>query len=144
MFKRVEEFIPVIGTICQCPVHRVLLPTVLLGLVEEGNEHLVILYRFIRDLQTENLVGLDIDHEMHLDPTTMNPPFLAHPLSSIRDLDPGAISGNDDIFGKDGGRYFEREIQIFDSAKEGGIVCRLDTRNECREFSDKTLHLAVG
>lgn len=31
-----------------------------------------------------------------------------------------------------------------DPAKEGGIVCRRETGDECRELPDKPLHLAVG
>jgi len=107
VFERVEEFIAVIGTISQCPMHRVLLPTVLLGLIEERDEHPVVRYRFIGDLQTENLVGLDIDHDMQFDPATPDPPLLAHPLPPVRDLDPGAIGGDDDVLGEDRGSYVE-------------------------------------
>ena len=144
VFERVEEFIAVIGTIGEYPVHRVLFPTVLLGLVEERDEHLVVRYRFIGDRQTENLVGLDIDHDMQFDPATPDPPLLAHPLAPVRNLDPGAIGGDDDVLGEDRGSYGERESQTLHSTEEGGVICRLDARNECREVPNKSLHLAVG
>ena len=97
LFEGVEEFVPVVGAIGEHPVHRMFLAPVLLGLVEERDEHLVILYGFIGDLQSESLVGLDVDHGVQFDPTAADPPLLAHPLPPVRDLDPGAIRGDDDI-----------------------------------------------
>jgi len=96
----IEEFIAVIGPISECPMHRVLLATVLLGLIEERDEHLVVLYGFISDLQAENLSGLDVDHGMDFDPATLDPPLLPHPLAPVSDLDPGAVDGDDDVLGK--------------------------------------------
>jgi len=80
---------------------------------------------------------------MYFDPATADPPLLAHSLPPVRDLDPGAIGGDDDVPGEDLGGYFEREIQVLDPAEEGDIICRFETRDECREFPDKALHLAV-
>jgi len=37
-----------------------------------------------------------------------------------------------------------REIQALDPAEEGGIICHLETGDACREFPNKSLHLAVG
>jgi len=144
LFEGVEEFVPVIGTIGEYPVHRVLLAAVLLGLIEERDEHLVVLYRFISDLQTENLVGLDVDHGVHLDPTAADPPLLAHPLPPVRDLDPGAISGDDDILSEELGKNRQREIETLDPAEERGIIGCFEARNECRGSPNKSLHLTVG
>jgi len=113
-------------------VYRVFLATVLLGLVEEGNEPLVVRHGFIGDLQTERLVGLDINHEMHLDPTTSGPPTSRASTPSIRDLDPGAISGDDDILSEELGNNRQREIETLDPAEECGIIGSFEARNECR------------
>ncbi len=120
------------------------LAAVMLGLVEEWGEHLAILYRFVSDLQAESLIGLNIDHDMHLDPAPPDPPLLTHPLTSIRNLDPGAIDGDSNILGEVLGCYFERKIQGFDPAEKGGIIRRLKTRDEWCKFPDKPFHLAVG
>ncbi len=63
---------------------------------------------------------------------------------TFRDLDPGAISGDDDIFGEDLGESLEREIQILDSTEKRGIVGCPERGDECREFPNKPPHLAVG
>ena len=126
------------------PGDRVLLAAVLLDLVEQRSESLVILHRFAGDLQAEEPVGLDIDHRMDLDPTAPNLPLLPHPFAPVRDLDPGAISGDDDVLGEEFGCYDEREIQALDPAKEGGVVRRRETGDEFRKLPDKPLHLAIG
>lgn len=144
LFEGIEEFVPVIGTVGEHPVYRVLLTAVLLDLVEERDEHSVVLHRFIGNLQAEGLVGLDIDHRVHLDPAAPDLPLLPHSFAPVRDLDPGAVDGDDDILGEDLGCYIEREIRALDPAKERGRVCRRETGDERRELPDKSLHLAVG
>jgi hypothetical protein len=93
----IEERVPVIGTVCEHLEYRVLLAAVLLHLIEERDEHPVILHRFVGDFKTENQVAFDVDHRMHLDPSAPDLPLLSHPLAPVRDLDPGAIRGDDDI-----------------------------------------------
>ena len=107
LFEDIEEFVPVIGTVGEYPVYRVLLAAVLLDLVEQRSESLVILHRFAGDLQAEEPVGLDIDHRMDLDPTAPDLPLLPHPFAPVGDLDPGAVDGDDDVLGEDLGRYRE-------------------------------------
>ena len=80
LFEGVEGFVPVVGPFGEHPVHRMLLAPVLLGQIKEREEHLVVLYRFIGDLQPESLVGLDVDHDVQLYPTAADPPLFAHPL----------------------------------------------------------------
>ncbi len=53
------------------------------------------------------------------------------------------MAGNN-ILGEILGCYFERKLQGFDPTKEGGLICRLKTRDEWCKFPDKPLHLAVG
>lgn len=144
MFEGIEEFIPIIGTICEHPVHRVLFAAVLLDLIKERGEHPVVRHGFIGDLQAEELVGFDVDHGMNFDPTAPDPPLLSHPFAPIGDLDPGTVNSDDDILSEDLGRYVEREIQQVDPAKEGGIVGSPERGNECRKFPGKPLHLAIG
>jgi hypothetical protein len=81
---------------------------------------------------------------MHLDPAVSGPPFLAHSLSPVRDLDPGAISGEDDILSEELGNNRQREIETLDSAEERGIVGCFEARNERREPPNKPHHLAIG
>jgi hypothetical protein len=61
----------------------------------------------------------------------------SHPLAPVRDLDPGAIGGDDDILSEEPGNNRQREIQALDPAKEGGIIRRHKTGNEGRKFPDK-------
>jgi len=144
LFEGGEEFVPVVGPIGEHPVHWMFLARVLLGLIEERDEHLVVLHGFIGDLQTENLVGLDVDHGVQLDPTAADPPLLAHPLLPVRDLDPGAIGGDDDILSEELGNNRQREIEPLDPAEERGIIGCFEARNECRESPNKSLHLTIG
>ena len=81
---------------------------------------------------------------VHLDPTTSGPPLLAHPLPPVRDLDPGAISGDDDILSEELGKNRQREIETLDPAEERGIIGCFEARNECRGSPNKSLHLTVG
>jgi len=105
LFEGIEEFIAVIGTICEHPVDRVLLAAVLLDLIEERDEHSVILHRFVGDLQAEDLVSLDVDHRMDLDPPAPDFPLLPHPFAPVGDLDPGTVDGDDHVLGEGLGHY---------------------------------------
>ncbi len=107
MFEGSEEFIPIIGTIGEHPVHRVLLAAVLLDLIKERSEHPVVRHGFVSDLQAEDLVALDVDHRMDLDPPAPDVPLLPHPFPPVGDLDPGTVNGDDDILGEDLGLYRE-------------------------------------
>ena len=144
LLEGIEEFIAVIGTVTEYPEHRVLLAAVLRDLVEQGDEHPVVLDRFVGDLQAEDLVGLDVDHGMQLDPAAPNSPLLAQPFAPVGNFDPGAIGGDDDIPSEELGCYGEREIQTLDPAEEGGIVGCRETGEEGRELPDKPLHLTIG
>ena len=54
LLEGIEEEIPVIGTVCEHPVRGMLLATVLLDLIEERDEHSVILRRFVGSALTYN------------------------------------------------------------------------------------------
>jgi len=100
-FEDGEEFIPVIGTIGEHSVHRVLLATVLLDLIQEWREHPVVRHGFLGDLDAENLVGLDVDHRMDFDPATSDFPLLPYPFAPVGDFNPGTVNGDDDVPGKE-------------------------------------------
>lgn len=88
-FSRVfEDMDPVLYPIPKNLANRVLAHTVLRCLIKKRGEHLVILTRFIRDLQPKDLGCLHIDHRINHDPTTPDFPFLTHPLSLVGDLNP--------------------------------------------------------
>ena len=110
MFEGVEEFMAVIGTVGEYPMHRVLLAAVLLDLIEERDEDPVVLHGFIGDLQAENLVGLDVDHSMDFQPPPVDLPLLLHPFTPVGNLDPGTVDVDDNVPGEDLGCCFEREI----------------------------------
>ena len=117
-FERSEDLVSAICSIAEYPVYRVFLTTLLLDLIEERGEHPVILHGFIGDLQTEKLVGLDVDHGMDLDPVAPDSSFLPHPFAPVGDLDSGAVDSNDDIAGEEFWGCLEREIQTLDPKKE--------------------------
>jgi len=125
-------------------VHRVLLTALMLDLIEERGEHLVVLHGFIGDLQTKELVGLDIDHGMNLDSAAPDSPLLPHPFAPVGDLDPGTIDSNDDIFSEEFRGCLEREIQTLNPPEKGGIVGCPKRRKDGCKLPGKSLHLAVG
>jgi len=72
-------------------------PAVLLGLMEERDEHLVIRHRFVDDLLAEDLVGLDVDQSMDFEPSRPDSLLLPNLLAPVSDLDLGAVDGDNDI-----------------------------------------------
>lgn len=94
---------PVISSIAENLVVMVLAPSVLRSLIKKWGKLRVILHRFIRDLKTKDLISLDVDHRMHFDPASPNPPLFAHPFSPIRDFDPSTVNSNDYILREDSG-----------------------------------------
>lgn len=49
------------------------------------------------------MIGFDVEHRMHLDPASPDPPLLAHPFSPVRDFDPSTVNSNDCSMREDSG-----------------------------------------
>jgi hypothetical protein len=61
----------------------------------------LVLYRFVSDLQAENRVGLDVDHDMDSDPVAPDLPLPPHPFTRVGDPNSGTADGDADILGED-------------------------------------------
>ena len=50
-----------------------------------------------------DMIGFDVEHRMHLDPASPDPPLLAHPFSPVHDFDPSTVNSNDCSMREDSG-----------------------------------------
>ena len=94
---------PVVSSVAENLADRMGLPTNLQSRIKNWGKQRVILHLFIRDLKTKDLISRDVDHRMHFDPASLNPPLFSHQFSPIRDVVSSPVNSNDHFIREDSG-----------------------------------------